>query len=41
MTWKFKKTKNYDKMRVFSEIESDLIPEAYERKLFDLPETVS
>jgi len=41
MTWKFKKTKNYDKMRVFSEIESDLMPEAHKRPLFDMPEHTS
>lgn len=38
MTWKFKKSKNYDRLQVFNEIETDLMPEAFEKKLFDLPE---
>ncbi|MFC1755032.1 hypothetical protein ACFL96_16835 [Thermoproteota archaeon] len=38
MTWKFKKTKNYEKARLLSEIESDLMPEAFEKNLFEVPE---
>ncbi|MFQ5474914.1 MAG: hypothetical protein ACE5DM_03695 [Candidatus Nanoarchaeia archaeon] len=41
MTWKFKKVRNYDKMRVLHEIEADLMPEAFEKKLFDVEIPVS
>jgi len=30
MTYKFKKTKHYDRQRIFNSIESDLMPEAFE-----------
>jgi len=35
MTWKFKKAKHFEQQRVFHEIESDLMPEAFDRKLIE------
>ena len=41
MTWKFKKTKNYEKMRMFKEIESSLMPEAFEKNRLELRITIT
>ena len=34
MTWKFKKTDDYEKKRIHSRIEQELLPEAFEKNLF-------